>query len=281
MNNPNICIVGIDSTNKNIVVWEKPVSTSIDSFYIYKETNVTNVYQKISAVNFNDYSVYLDTSSYPNIQSNKYKISIKDVCGFESDKSSFHKTMHLSINQGQNNVWNLIWESYEGFTVSTYYIYRGTNQIDLQLIGTSSASNTQYSDFSAPAGYVYYQIEVVSPYDCNPEKKSSNIIKSTSYNTSRSNFATNSPTGLNENLMDSKLITIFPNPTNNEIIIKFKKNSITDGLVEIIDMNGQVIKKVIMDFYKTIINIDELNRGIYVIQIKTDKGILIKKIIKN
>lgn len=35
--------------------------------------------------------------------------SIKiDPCGLESNKSPFHKTMHLSLNQGQNNVCNLI-----------------------------------------------------------------------------------------------------------------------------------------------------------------------------
>ena len=280
INNPNICIVGVDSTNKNIIVWEKPLSAPIDSFYIYKETNVTNVYHKISTVAYDDYSVYVDTSSNPNIQSNKYKISLKDACGFESDKSPFHKTMHLSLNQGQNNVWNLIWESYEGFTVSTYYINRGTDQNDLQLIGTSTASNTQYSDFSAPTGYVYYQIEIISPNECNPEKSSSNIRNSKSLNISRSNIVTNNPQGVIENSMNSKLITIYPNPAKSEVILELKKNNITNGTIEIINMNGQVIKKVIVRSRKTIINIDELDKGIYTINIKTDKGLVTQKLIK-
>ena len=280
MNQPAICMVGVDSTNKNIIVWDKPESTSIDSFYIFKETNVTNQYQKISAVAYNDYSVYIDNSSNPNIQSNKYKISIKDACGLESDRSPFHKTMHLSLNQGQNNIWNLIWESYQGFTVSSYYIFRGTNASNLQLIGTSSASNTQYSDFSAPAGYVYYQIEIVSPIACNPEKKSSIFSKSASYNSSRSNIATNSPTGLNENLMNFQQIVIYPNPAYNEIVIEFKQNSITNRMVEIIDMNGQLIYNQEMEGTSHQIDLSSFQKGVCFITITSNDFVTTRKIIK-
>ena len=52
MNSPSICMVGVDSANKNLIIWAKPVSTSIDSFYIYKETHVTNEYQKIGKIYF-------------------------------------------------------------------------------------------------------------------------------------------------------------------------------------------------------------------------------------
>src|ERR1019366_4854249 len=153
MNATEICIVGVDSANENMIVWNKPSSTAINSFYIYRETNVTNVYQKIGAVSYDSLSVFVDVNSHPDVQSNKYKISIKDNCGLESDVSAPHQTMHLSINQGQGNIWNLIWDSYQGFTVSTYNIYRGTVPNNLQLIGSSSGSNAQYSDLNAPSGF--------------------------------------------------------------------------------------------------------------------------------
>ena len=279
MNNPNICMVGVDDNNKNMVIWEKLVSTSIDSFYIYKETNVTDVYQKIGAVAYSDISMYVDPLSRPEIQSNKYKISIYDNCDLESDQSPFHKTMHLSINQGQNNVWNLIWESYQGFTVSTFNIYRGTNRTDLQLIGTSPSSNTQFSDFSAPAGHVYYQIESVNPGACNPQKKSANVLLSESYNATRSNIATNNPTGMNENLTDLGEISIYPNPAKNEITIEFNQNSSTSRIVKILDLNGQIVKKVFLHSNKTILNTETLNSGIYIVHIKTDEGIITQKLI--
>ena len=75
MSSPSICLVSVDTLNKNIVYWEKPDSVSIDSFFIYKETNVTNIYKKIGTIDYNDNSFYIDASSFPLIQSNKYKIS--------------------------------------------------------------------------------------------------------------------------------------------------------------------------------------------------------------
>gem|GEM_PF-6395672 len=66
------------------------------------------------------------------------------------------------------NTWNLIWEPYQGFVVSSYNIYRGTTPNQLQLIGTISGVNTQFTDLTPSAGYLYYQVEVVAPYACNP-----------------------------------------------------------------------------------------------------------------
>jgi len=212
---PSICLVSVDSTNKNIVYWEKPVSVAIDSFFIYKETNVTNAYKKIGAVGYDDNSFYIDTASYPFIQSNTYKISLKDSCDFESNMSSPHKTMHLTINQGQNNSWNLIWEQYQGFEVSTYFIYRGMDNRNLELIGTTAGSSSQYTDFTSPAGYVFYQIEVVSPTVCNISELKSTLL---SVNTSRSNIASNSPTGFDEINAHLNSFSAFPNPFDNKFL---------------------------------------------------------------
>ncbi|MFH0867106.1 MAG: YCF48-related protein, partial [Bacteroidota bacterium] len=99
MNAPEICIVSVDSTNKNLVVWNKTVSSAIDTFYIFRETT-TNNYVRIGAVPYDSMSVFVDSTSQPDVQSNKYKISIFDDCGLESAKSAYHKTMHLAINQG-------------------------------------------------------------------------------------------------------------------------------------------------------------------------------------
>jgi len=277
MNGPSICLVSVDSTNKNSIYWEKPVSNSIDSFFIYKETNVTNIYKKIGAVSYNDKSIYIDTASFPFIQSNKYEVSLKDTCNFESYKSIPHKTIHLTINQGQNNSWNLIWEHYEGFEVSTYYIHRGTNSKNLQLIGTTAGSSSQYTDFTAPTGFVFYQIEVVSPTQCDFSDLKSTL---TSINTSRSNIATNSPNGIEEITVQSKLLSIYPNPFNDRIFIEFKSQDLINGSIEINDLAGKRIKTIDIKFVKTEINTHDLNNGLYMLKIITDKEIIIYKIVK-
>ena len=180
---PDVCIVGVNpQTNFNRVVWEKPVSTAIDSFYVYKETNQANVYQKIGSTAFNDTAIFDDVSSNPAVQAYRYKLSSVDSCGFESSLGDFHKTIHLTINQGIGSSWNLIWSGYEGFSYPSYNIYRGLNTNNMVLLTTIASNLSSYTDLAAPSGQLYYQIEVVSSYSCDPSK---------SFNSSRSNIVEN------------------------------------------------------------------------------------------
>ncbi|NJK98256.1 MAG: T9SS type A sorting domain-containing protein [Bacteroidales bacterium] len=220
---------------------------------------------------------FIDENSNPYIQSNKYKLSFKDGCTLESEKSTAHKTIHLTINQGLNNSWNLIWEPYEGFEVSTYYIYRGTDMNNLQLIGSTSGSSSQYSDYSAPTGNVFYQIEIIGPKQCNYSE-----LKSTqaTINSSRSNIATNSPTGLEKNKNQSDLLSIYPNPFNDKIIIELNRDC-KNGFIEITNMDGKRIKKVQAKSDKIEIITNDLDFGVYVIKILTEKAVVSRRIIKN
>jgi hypothetical protein len=271
MNAPEICVVGVDSLNKNRIIWNKAVSSAIDSFYVYKETGTTNVYAKIGAVPYNNLSVFVDNSSYPNVQSNKYKISIFDDCGLESAQSDYHKTMHLTINQGTaSNIWNLIWEEYAGFTVSSYRIYRGTSPDTLQQIGTVLGGNTTYTDV-APTGYIYYQIEVVSPNNCNPTR---------SYNSSRSNIASNNGSGINENNNASDLVSIYPDPAKESITIDFAEYSNDHSFAEIFNVDGKLLQHISITQKKTDVDISRLPSGIYIIKVTGNNDVAIKKLVK-
>jgi photosystem II stability/assembly factor-like uncharacterized protein len=270
---PEICMVSVRS-NKNLVIWNKPAITAIDSFLIWRETNVTNVYAKIGETAYKDSSIFLDTTSNPLIQSNKYKISIKDNCKVESYKSISHKTMHLTINQGTGNTWNLIWEPYEGFTVSSYKIYRGTSANNISLIGTTSGSNTQYSDYNAPAGYIYYQIEVVNSNQCSPSK-------SNKFSSSLSNIATNDPTySINEMNKYEKCLLVYPNPANEMLNVECsmlnKKEKIE---AEMFDVVGNKVKSEMLSQTNNKINVADLSAGVYILRLSNASYSTIKKII--
>lgn len=259
-----ICMVSIRN-DKNIVIWEKPISSVIDSFFVWRETSISGVYDRIGALAYADSSLFVDTTSNPLIQSNTYQISMKDSCAKESYKSAAHKTMHLAINQGMGTTWNLIWEAYVGFAVSTYKIYRGTTPTNLALIGTTSGSSTQYSDFSAPAGYVYYMIEVVSPTPCNPSKS---II------TTISNIATNEPGyGVNE-IGSLNNIRVYPNPASNILHIE---NISNNAVMSVYDYCGKVVMNV--SAAKTI-DISRLAPGVYCLRVTDGKGTGVKRFVK-
>ena len=286
MAQPQIGIVGVTGSNKNRVVWNKPVTTGIASYFIYKETTISNVFEKIGTVPYDSLSIYVDNQSFPDVKSDNYKLSIFDSNGIESPLSDAHKTMHLSINKGQNATWNLIWEPYEGFYVSTYNIYRGTTANNLSFYDATSGSSTQYSDLSAPAGDVYYQMEVVSSTLINPTKAPDSMQKSkvsenstgsvlVSYNSSRSNIATNSVSGVNELTGESKQINIYPNPVKDYLRIDFEGGS----TFEILNLMGQVVYT--GDLNKnSIVQTSSLSPGVYMIKFTTGRTFEYRKIIK-
>ena len=257
MNSQEICMVSIRN-NKNMVMWDKPISNAIDSFYIWRETNVTGVYNKIGVVAYSDSSIFIDNTSNPSIQSNKYKLSIIDKCSIETNKSTTaHKTMHLSINQGTGSTWNLIWEAYEGFTINTYNIYRGTSPDTLFLVGTTSGSSSQYTDNTASSGNVYYQLQVVNPNACNPSK---------SYTYSKSNIATNNASfGISENSLLNQ-IKIYPNPANSQINVQLNTSLIGSNYF-ITDQIGKTILSGKLITENSIIELGDLSGGIYLLSI--------------
>ncbi len=189
--NQQICIVGVDSaTNKNYVVWEKAPVGSIESFNIYKESAVSNVWNLIGNVDYDSLSVFTDLTSTPNVKPERYAITVVDSCGNESARTIEHRTMHLTVNAGQTaNEWNLLWNAYEGFTPSTYRIFRADstmNFVKIDSIAGSSSYTYLWTDHNAPSGLVYYMIEIVHPQGgCSPTKANTN------YNNSRSNTANN------------------------------------------------------------------------------------------
>jgi len=73
-----------------------------------------------------------------------------------------------------------------------------------------------------------------------------------------------------------KEVNIYPNPANETIII----DGLQAGKIEIINLQGQVIKNIDVSNEKTSIDISKLSGGVYTMKIKTNEGIIVKKLIK-
>jgi len=71
-------------------------------------------------------------------------------------------------------------------------------------------------------------------------------------------------------------LNIFPNPTSDRIEI----SGLNDGIIEIINLQGQIVKSMNTKNTKLAIDISQLAGGVYSIKITTDKGIIVKKLIK-
>jgi hypothetical protein len=261
---PQVCIVGVDSlTNENRVVWEKPLTQGIDSFYVYKESNVSNVYTKIGATDYNDLAVFLDVNSNPAIQAYRYKISAKDTCGVETNVGEFHKTIHLTINQGIGGAWNLIWSHYEGLNFGSYNIYRGTDPSNISLLTTIQSNLNSYTDLAPPTGPLYYQIEVVNPVNCDPTK----VLN---YGVSRSNIVNNGVSGVKEVVNTN--ILVYPNPTNSNITLEVSSDLIGKKY-SILDFSGRIILDGKISSTQEHIDLQNVARGAYYLSIENSSSV--------
>lgn len=266
---PQLCIVNVTDNNLNQIVWDRSQRGILDSFFIMKETNVTNQYMNIGKISASQEYIFTDSLSNPFVQSNKYKLMATDQCGISTDEGPSHQTMHLSINKGVGNTWNLLWNKYEGFIVNTYNIYRGSQINNLSLIGSSSGSNNAYTDLNPTEGDVYYQVEIVSPNACNPNKN---------FNTSRSNKASNKPLGiLNEGLR--KPLVVYPNPVSSILHVQLPQFNKSSQL-NICDMQGKCIETTFIAGQEAAINIAHLNAGIYLVKLIQDNQVTYTYVIK-
>lgn len=263
-----ICMVTVDSaTNQNVIVWEKPASTLIDQFIIYKESSQANVYEPIGTVNYNDLSVFADVNSNPLIKSYRYKLGFSNADGHVFPMSNLHQTIHLSINQGVGNSWNLIWTGYQGFDVATYNIYRSSDGSTFEQIASVSSSFSSYTDFGATAGDVFYIIEVVNPNGCNPGSRADD------YSVVRSNIASSRFQGVDDDDLLAGT-SVYPNPATERVNVVVDRDLNGDVIFEMTDLLG---RKVITEPVSrlrtgqiTVLNTAELREGIYLLTIRTE-----------
>jgi photosystem II stability/assembly factor-like uncharacterized protein len=268
MDAPEICMVGVDSTNKNVIRWNDLLWDAIDSVFIYRETTVAGNYVKIGSTAYSK-NGFRDLTSQPEVKSNKYKISLLDTCGLESPRSVQHKTMHLAITKGIGTSWNLIWEPYEGFTVPTYNIYRGTDVNNLQLIDATSGTSTQFTNYNPPPGDLFYQVEVVNPSPCD----ASNVAKAL-----RSNVAASKYVGIFEQQKNSFVFSVYPNPANNLLTVNLENVNNQNLSLTIYNAIGAVVKTMDIQQNQQQIDVSNLSNGLYMIELKSTNGYAVQKL---
>jgi hypothetical protein len=219
----DICMVTVNGNSSyNHVIWEKPVSTQIDSFRIYRE--IANVFTPIATVPYSAYSDYTDSVylpiADPNTTNWRYKISAMDSCGNESVLSPHHRTIFLQANQGVGNTVNLNWIQYEGDmadTVYQYYIYRDTTGSgNLDLIDSVTGGNNVYTDNNPSQNVTTLRYVIGTDWNisCNPTFKV-NPHAMAAINNSHSNiknllFTPNAVI----NIEAAYGLSIFPNPND-------------------------------------------------------------------
>ena len=99
------------------------------------------------------------------------------------------------------------------------------------------------------------------------------IINYTSYTPNENVLCT---TGLFENIYDNMNISIYPNPSNEIFCIDLEEKA----QLEIINAQGQIIDSKSLTEKQNNLDLSNLVSGVYTLRIKTDRGIAIRKLIK-
>lgn len=259
---PSLCMVTVQDDH-NVLLWEK--EQIVSEYHLFRESVVADEYELVATVPYDSLSTLVDTSSRPRTRSYRYRISAVDIYGHEADRSDIHKTMHLTISQGIGDQWNLVWTEYEGANYNTYVIYRGSNPTDMNQIDVMpSGGNTTYTDESAPAGDVYYQVGIMLSSPCNPTQ--SDFIV-------RSNVATNSSTGIHETQADN--IWIYARNGQITVVGEYELQD-----VQIYDLSGKLLKTVRVNGNNAVINISDIATGVYLVRVNTENGSTIHKVLK-
>ncbi|MBK6962643.1 MAG: T9SS type A sorting domain-containing protein [Bacteroidales bacterium] len=229
-----ICMVTVDSlTNQNMIIWEKPASDLITDFLVYKETDEFDVYEVIDTVSYQDVPMATDFESNPAIRPYRYKLGFMDSENRVFPASDFHQTIHLTISQGINGNWNLIWTPYAGFDYTSYKIMRKSGNGPFEQIASISASFTSFTDFDAPSGDIAYMVKIVNPEGC------STGLRDAAYTDVYSNQA--SASLVSAGGIGKTGFSIYPVPANDQINIQYGDN--TKGIIKltITDVTGRII----------------------------------------
>ncbi|MFC2116878.1 T9SS type A sorting domain-containing protein [Bacteroidota bacterium] len=277
-----ICIVSVDTVSgKNVIVWEKLVTEDVSHYNVYRESSVKSDYQLLASVPFTEESLYIDSVADPTIRSWRYRLSVVDECGNESELSEPHKTMHLTMNVGLDETVNLNWDHYEGFTIKTYEVWRYDASGGWKNLDNMSSINTSFTDPNPPVEDLTYFIEVDKPGGCTTSDR-----KASSLNSSRSNRKTKLQSGVEgiEDLMKIGSFSVYPNPGTGVFNLRMDLDEIDNVSIKVFDISGKLVMtrqyERVPHRLETQLDLTGFSDGIYQIHVKTRNAFLHRILIK-
>ncbi|MBL7888497.1 MAG: T9SS type A sorting domain-containing protein [Bacteroidia bacterium] len=269
-----LCLTTVDSlSTHNILVWEKPVSTVIAGFNIYREITANN-FQFLAYVDYDSLSEYHDMNANPNITNYRYKLTTVDTCGSESSLSDYHSTIHLQLLGNGNMQWTLYDVENQGNPVSFYNVYRddaGNGNWAL-LTGSLPGTNSTYTDINYSSfPNAKYRVDVNWGVSCTSSR--------TTINTTRSNIKAAGLVSIGISEVElNNLVSIAPNPASENVVINLP-NSNENTIIQIYNTLGEIVISKTTSATSESLSVEQLAKGIYSIAITTEYGKVFKKLV--
>ncbi len=271
-----ICLVTVDSvTTTNLIVWEKPVSSIISYYGIYRETSVIGEYILIDTVHYDNLSVFNDVVASPLARSWRYKIAAFNFCDDQSDLSNHHKTLHLNtFDQGGTSTL-VTWDQYEGASYTAFDLWRYTNATGWELITTVGTGTLSYVDpIPLTTEGLDYMVEINFTNICT-----ATVMKAQDFNKSRSNKEKGifdpgagqddySNNGIQETNLSNLNVKLYPNPTQGEFTVALTEQ--VQLKYEIISLTGTIHASGTLNDLENVFQLDYLESGMYYLRLSSN-----------
>jgi hypothetical protein len=148
----------------------------------------------------------------------------------------------------------------------------------LRIINISNPGNPFISD----------SLQIGSNTSNNHVKIDGNYIYHSSGSAGLMLFSWNSVAGMADYSYNKSKMNIYPNPSTNNITIDVSASSATlitstlnmQATIEITNIQGLLIKTIAANGNKINIDVSAFPSGVYVVEVKTEKGISVKKFVK-
>jgi hypothetical protein len=258
--NPEICMVTVDANSTHNIVFYDKTGHDDAAFYIIYREDQTGSYIALDSIHKDTLSEYHDMTALVNVRAQKYKISVVDTFGVESNLSPYHRTVFCDEPSTGLFAWN--WYEIEGQSnpSNEWVMLRedvagssGWMAIDTVLGSEINFLDLQTSSF--PLGQ--WRVRNLWGLSCNSTR--------VGVNTSRSNVRnqTMEPSAIRE--MEIYQFNIYPNPAEYSLRVTgiYHKEPVV-----ISDLSGKIIFTGNLSGVDPYIDVNDFAAGLYLITIR-------------
>ncbi len=258
--NPEICMVTVDANSTHNIVFYDKTGHDDAAFYIIYREDASGNYTALDSIHKDTLSEYHDMTALVNVRAHKYKISLVDTFGVESNLSPYHRTVfcdepstglfawnwyEIEGQSNPSNEWVMLREDIAGST--------GWMAVDTILGSEVSFFDTQIASF--PLGS--WRVRNLWGLSCNSSR--------VGVNTSRSNVRNQAmePSAIRETEMYQ--FNIYPNPAEYSLNVT--------GIYHnepffISDLTGKIVYEGNLTGVDPHINVNDFSTGLYLITIR-------------
>lgn len=265
-----ICLSTVNTNfSENLLIWQKPVTTFIDSFFIYRNDGFGEI--KIASVPYSSNSHYIDNAVNVNSTAYQYRMTTENICNNESAFGQIHKIIRLTSSIVIPGQAQLSWTDASGFNFPYYRIWRDTTGTGTyQLLAATLNTQFSFTDNSLPqTTNLNYYIEVLKSSSCS----SGTYTRSNSVS-NVSNPYTNSVSEISS----SFTFSVFPNPATDGIQVLINDFNEKEISIQISDLSGRILFSEIKKGNRFTIPLNQFANGVYFISATSGSNRVIQRL---